>query len=207
MEAGHDRSDRYPRNLSDLAVMEPVQLAHNNHLAPRRRERLDELVETPQIRSTLQQRLGINRSCRNLAAEFSLRVERGDIRWPIAGKPAVAGVPDDLKQPAFGIAAVVAGEITKRSQKRFLHDIARIGIVARQPSRQGVSGVEMRQCYPLKPLTTTPIHIPRQVPGLAARCEIVRQWEIFLVEGSDREIWRAIGLKSLSAGRGSNEMI
>jgi hypothetical protein len=56
MKAGHDCSDRHADYLGDFAVAELVQLAQYDHLAQRRRERLDQLVETPQIGPAFQQR-------------------------------------------------------------------------------------------------------------------------------------------------------
>jgi DNA-binding winged helix-turn-helix (wHTH) protein len=44
MKAGHDRSDRHARYLGDVAVADLVQLAQDDRLAQRRRERLDQAV-------------------------------------------------------------------------------------------------------------------------------------------------------------------
>ncbi len=141
------------------------------------------MIETPQLGSALQQDLGIDRSYRDLAAKFRLGIERGDLRWPVAREPSVAGVPDDLEQPTLRIPAAIAVEIKKRPQRCFLHDIACIGIVARQPSRKRIGGIEMRQYYFFKPVTMPPIRIPSDLPGFdGCPSEIVRQWEIFLVE-------------------------
>jgi hypothetical protein len=62
-----------------------------------------------------------------------------------------------------------------------LHDITGVSLVTRQPSRQDVGAVEMRQHCFLKPVATTLIGIERH-GGIAARVEIVGQWRIFLVE-------------------------
>jgi TolB-like protein len=151
IEARHDRPDRYPRHFGDLAVTEFVQLAQHDDLAQPRRERVDQLVDAPQIGSALQQRLGTGRRYRDRGAEFRLGFERYGIRRAVARLPAVGGVPNDLEQPAFGIAVSIGVEITQRPQKRLLHDIAGIGIVAHQPARQRVGGIEMRQYDPLEP--------------------------------------------------------
>jgi hypothetical protein len=164
MKAGHDRSDRHVRHFGDFAIPELVQLAQHDRLAQRRRERLDQLVEKPQIGPAFQQRLGIDRGGRDRVAEFLLRFERDDIRRAIASEPAVARAPDDLQYPALGVVAAIAVEIAKRPQKRFLHDIGGIGIVARHPSRERVGGVEMGQRYCLEPGLTTPIGVPRHLP-------------------------------------------
>jgi hypothetical protein len=82
----------------------------------------------------------------------------------IAVEPAVARAPDDLQHPAFGIVAAIAVEIAKRPEKRLLHDIGGIGIVARHPSRERVGGVEMGQRYRLEPRLAAPISIPRDLP-------------------------------------------
>src|SRR6516165_7187905 len=113
MQAGHDRPDRHAGYLGDLAIAELVQLAQHDRLAQRRRERLDQMVETPQIGSVF---------------------EQDDARRSVALKPAIAGAPQDLEQPALGVAVAIAVEIAKRPQTSLLHDIGGIGIVARQPS-------------------------------------------------------------------------
>ena len=71
MQAGHDRSDWHARYLGDFAVTKLVQLAQNDHLAQRRRERLDQLVEKPQIGPAFEQRLGIERGRRDRAPSSS----------------------------------------------------------------------------------------------------------------------------------------
>lgn len=82
MKAGHDRSDRHARYLGDFAVAELVQLAQNDDLAQRRRERLDQPGEKPQIGPTLQQRLGIDRGRHDRAAEFLFRSsETTSVGW------------------------------------------------------------------------------------------------------------------------------
>ena len=162
MKAGHDRPDRYSRYLGDLAVAKLVQLAQNDRLAQRCRERLDQSIEKPQIGSAFQQRLGIDRGRRDRAAAFLLGFERNDVWRSIALEPAVAGAPHDLQHPALGIVAAIAVEIAKRPQKRFLDGIGSIGIVACQPSREHVGGIEMGQRYRLE--ATPPIGIPRLLP-------------------------------------------
>jgi len=94
-------------------------------------ERLDQLVETPQIGSAFEQHPGIVRSRRDSVAELLIGFERNDFRRPVALKPAIAGAPHDLKQPALGIAVAIAVEIAKRAEESRLHDIGGIGIVAR----------------------------------------------------------------------------
>jgi hypothetical protein len=164
MKAGHDRSDRHARYLGDVAVAELVELAQHDRLAQRRREGLDQAVEKPQIGAAFQQGLGIDPGRRDTVAEFLLRFERDDIRRAIVLEPAVAGAPHDLEYPALGIVAAIAVEIAKCPQKRFLHDIGGIGIVARQPSGERVGGIEMGQRYRLEPRLVTPIGVPRHLP-------------------------------------------
>lgn len=162
MKAGHDRSDRYSRYLGDLAVAKLVQLAQNDCLAQRCRERLDQSVEKPQIGPAFQQRLGIDRGRRDRVTAFLRGFEIDNICRSIALEPAVAGAPHDLQHPALGIIAAIAVEIAKHPQKRFLDGIGSIGIVARQPSRERVCRIEMGQRYRLE--TTAPIGIPRFLP-------------------------------------------
>ena len=75
-----------------------------------------------------------------------------------------------LFRSALGIIAAVAVEIAKCPQKRFLHDIGGIGIVARQPSRQRVGGIEMGQRYRLEPRLATPTGVPRHL----TLCDLLR---------------------------------
>ena len=140
MKAGHNRPYRYGCYLGDFAIAELVQLAQDDRLAQRRRERLDQLVQTPQIGPAFQQPLGIARSRRDDVAELRLGFERDDIRRTVALEPSIAGAPHDLEQPAPRIAVAIRVEIAKRPQKRFLHDICGVGIVARQASRERVGG-------------------------------------------------------------------
>ena len=60
IKAGHNCSDRHSRYLGDLAVAQLMKLAQNEHLAQRRRERHYQPAESPQIRSALQQRIGVD---------------------------------------------------------------------------------------------------------------------------------------------------
>ena len=164
MKAGHDRPDRYACYLGNFAIAERVQLAQHDRLASQRRKRLDQLVETLQIGPAFEQHLRIARSRRDSVAEFRLGFERDNMSRPVALEPAVAGAPYDLEQPALSIAVAIRVEIAKRPQASLLHDIGGIGIVARQPSRERVGGVEMGQRYRLKPVALTAIRVPRDVP-------------------------------------------
>ena len=162
MKSGHNRPDRYSRYVGDLAVAKLVQLAQNDHLAQRCRERLDQSVEKPQIGPAFQHRLGIDRGRRDRVAAFLLDFERDDICRSIALEPAVAGAPHDLQHPALGIFAAIAVEIAKRPQKRFLDGIGSIGIVACEPSREHIGGIEMRQRYRFEAMA--PIGVSRLLP-------------------------------------------
>ena len=73
--------------------------------------------------------------------------------------------PDDPQHPTSGITLPVAVEIAKRPEHRLLHDIGGIGIVAREPSRERVGGIEMGQRYRLKPVAMRSIRVPRLVPS------------------------------------------
>ena len=101
-----------------------------------------------------------SRQCRRTPPRFRER------RRPPAGcaQASYAGAPHDLEQPALGVAVAIAVEIAKCSQTSLLHDIGGIGIVARQPSRERVGGIEMGQRYRLEPRLTTPIGVPRHLP-------------------------------------------
>src|SRR6516164_7449017 len=113
MKAGHNRSDRHACYISNFAIAELVQLAQNDRLAEGYRERLDQLVETPQIGSAFQQPLDIARNRRDHIAGFRLGFERDDIGRTVALEPAVAGPSHYPEEPALGIAVAIAVEITK----------------------------------------------------------------------------------------------
>src|SRR6516225_11445747 len=118
------------------------------------------MVETPQIGSAFEQRLGVARSRRDSVAELLLGFERDDAHRSVALKPAIAGAPQDLEQPALGVAVAIAVEIPKRPETSLLHDIGGIGIVARQPSRERVGGIEMGQHERLEPGAMTATGAP-----------------------------------------------
>ena len=168
IQAGHHRPDRHPRYLGDIAVAELVQLAQHDHLAQRRRERLDQSVETPQVGPAFQQRLGIDRGVAtappNSSSASARRHPPGDC--PRASCSTYAA---RSKQPALGIVSAIAVEIAKCPQKRLLHHIGGVGIIARHPSRERVSGIEMGQRYRFEPRPTRPIRVPDICLGKSGR--------------------------------------
>ena len=62
-------------------------------------------------------------------------------------------------------------EIAKHPQKRFLHAIGGVGIVARQPSRERIGRIEMGQRYRLELSLTMPIGVRD-----TCRCAAIRRF-------------------------------
>jgi len=94
------------------------------------------------------------------AGADSAALERHQLSWPVALEPAVAGAAHDPQQPALGVAFAIAVEIAECPQKGLLHHIGSIGVVARQPARERIGGVEMRQRHPLEPAALPPLRDP-----------------------------------------------
>src|SRR6185295_1609446 len=57
----------------------------------------------------------------------------------------VVRVAHDREQPGAGVSPGEGMEVLERAQIRFLHHVLRLVLVARQPAREAVGGVEMRQ--------------------------------------------------------------
>jgi hypothetical protein len=60
-------------------------------------------------------------------------------------QPRVARIAHDREQPRPHVSALVAIEKSKRAQKSFLRHILRVLFVPRQPAREIVRRVQMRQ--------------------------------------------------------------
>jgi hypothetical protein len=63
----------------------------------------------------------------------------------VLAQPRVTRVPHDGEQPAAPVRAIESCEEFKGAQVSFLHHIFGVMIVARQPTRQVIGSVQMRQ--------------------------------------------------------------
>src|SRR5579871_1943697 len=82
-------------------------------------------------------------------------------------QPAIAGVAHDRQQPGAAIPALKSGVESQGAQAGFLYDIFRILVVACQPARQIVGGVQMRQ-HSLLEITISLRVRQRLFPGCAS---------------------------------------
>jgi hypothetical protein len=78
-------------------------------------------------------------------AAVLLFIER--VGYAMAGvtTPAITRVTNDSEEPGAAASARKCSEVSKRPQRRFLHDVLRILVIPRQPARQPVGGVEVRE--------------------------------------------------------------
>src|ERR1700732_1759155 len=75
--------------------------------------------------------------------EFFVKFRRRVLRT-ILMQPGIAGVADDLEHPGADIPPSEATEKSEGPHEGFLHHVLRILVVAGQPARQVISGIEMR---------------------------------------------------------------
>src|SRR5207245_8678010 len=70
-----------------------------------------------------------------------------------AAAPAMTGVANNPEEPSPSIAAGKCPKVSKRPQRRLLHDIFRIGVIPHQPARQTMGRIEVGQDHFLKAVT------------------------------------------------------
>ena len=63
--------------------------------------------------------------------------------WGAVAPPVSAGVADDAEEPRARISRRVRSKVSKRLQRRFLHGVFRVVLVAQEPSRQPIGRVEV----------------------------------------------------------------
>ena len=86
-------------------------------------------------------------------------LERHHLGRSVLLHPREAGVAHDLQQPASRVVAAKAADVAQRANERFLHDVLRVVIVARDPASQVEGCAEMRQGEALEaPLLLVRIH-------------------------------------------------
>ena len=65
-------------------------------------------------------------------------------------QPGLIGIAHDLKQPCASIIAAETATKSGRVQERFLHHVLGVLVIASQPTRQVIGGVQMPQDVILK---------------------------------------------------------
>src|SRR5438105_1076869 len=74
-----------------------------------------------------------------------LRIKlRRNVEWAVFSQPGIAGISDDLQNPAPAIAAVKSVKKFESPEVRLLNDILSINCVPRQPARKIVCRIEVR---------------------------------------------------------------
>ena len=76
--------------------------------------------------------------------DFFVEHRRGFLR-PVLLQPGVTSIAHNRQQPGASVSAVEAVKKSERAQVRLLHHVFRILVIARQPARQVVSRIQMRQ--------------------------------------------------------------
>jgi hypothetical protein len=76
-------------------------------------------------------------------AAVLLFIERVGYYAAAVTAPAGARVPNDSEEPGTAGSASKRPEVSKRPQRRFLHDVLRILVIPHQPARQPVGAVEV----------------------------------------------------------------
>ncbi len=99
----------------------------------------------------------------NFFVEHFIRTGR-----PILVQPGVASISHDREEPCPHVATLVAVEKTERAQAGFLRNVLRVLIVPRQPAREVVRSVQVRQDGLLEALASRCLWHPR-----VCRCSLV----------------------------------
>jgi hypothetical protein len=66
-------------------------------------------------------------------------------RESIVLEPGVTSIPHNRQQPRTSVATFECPEVAESAQKRLLHDIFSISVVAREPTSKVICCIEMRQ--------------------------------------------------------------
>ena len=67
--------------------------------------------------------------------------------------PVPGGVPNDAEEPGAAITTRESPKVSKRAQRRFLHNVLGVLVVSHEPARQTMRGVEMGQHHLVKART------------------------------------------------------
>ena len=60
-------------------------------------------------------------------------------------RPGIESIPDNFQEPGTRIAATEAGKESESAQVCFLDYVLGVLLIARQPAREVVGGIKMRQ--------------------------------------------------------------
>src|SRR5215469_15303763 len=92
------------------------------------------------------------------AVRVDVGLKRDQIGRPVALEPVITCAPHYLQKPALGVTLAIAVEITERPQTRLL---CGVGVIARQPPCERISGIEVGQHHCLEPAPPAPLRDPR----------------------------------------------
>ena len=130
--------------MRNFLVREFFHFAQEQHLPIDERQIANRVLESIRIPPAL-------RCLRRVYGRFVDRAVDGqpivahDLRRPVAAVPIIKSTPHDGQEPGFGIGAAHRIEVLERPDTRVLDDILGVVRVPRQPARQVVRGVQVRQ--------------------------------------------------------------
>ena len=78
-------------------------------------------------------------------AALGAPIDQYDCTWTISGEPRLSGVGDDREQPFAWVLPRRTVERFQRGHASVLHDVFGVRDAARQPARQRIGVVQMRQ--------------------------------------------------------------
>ena len=149
-QTGHDGSDGNAHDVGELAVRQTFELAKHEQFTKTSWQAADGALDQRDVIGLQQQLSGSETGGRITVLLF--------IEWvgdclQVAAAPAMRGVANDPQEPGSSISAGKCPKVAKGPQRRFLHDIFRIGVVPHQPTRQTISRIEVGQDHFLKAVT------------------------------------------------------
>jgi hypothetical protein len=88
----------------------------------------------------------------------SVRIRRGKIlvkfggvlQWPVSKQPGIESITDNFQEPGTRVAAAETVKESESAEVCFPGYVLIILLIARQPAREVVGGINMRQHVPLK---------------------------------------------------------
>ena len=135
-----DRADRHFGDFGDFFVGQPFEFTQHERLAKLQGERFERGAQSVRIST-------VKRTGRALLI-FNFRtiivVNRNQRLRAVFLQPRIRCVPHDRQQPRAPVAAATAANEAERSHARLLRDVLGVVVVACEPARQVVGGVEMR---------------------------------------------------------------
>ena len=151
-QARHDRANRYPGHVGDLAIVETLHVAQHQRLTKRQRQLGNSSFEPGRIGFRNQLCLRCRRSPIAVATCLFLLdghqiVDQEELGRAVLAQPGVGRVAHDGQQPGAGVSVGKPSESLKCAQACLLHNILGIGAVAGQPARKciGIAKVGQHQ--------------------------------------------------------------